>query len=575
MRRVAYILLSAVCVLTFSACTEQESVATESSPNPMETTVTIGESAIIEEESVFVPVTELFVSSQEELPDMDTLIHMKSLRLLDLTALPYTSFADIELLSKELPSCQILWNQELTDGVFRSDSAELTLPNATIEDINLLNAFSHLRKVDAIGSKEYRALYEFQSAHPEIEVHYALQLGDRTYSEQTESITVPKGIDPEQFLTDLRAFPNVKEIDLISSGWTAVWIESLKELFPETRVRYLVQIGGLSMDSSTDLLDLRSAANVPVDQLIAKLSEFSNLETVALPSGLTEEDTQRVKQAFPTVTIIGAIQAYGTTIEGGTEELDLSKSRIQSTDEVEALLKQLPFLKKLILCDCGLSDEQMITLCEAHPDIRFVWIIEIGKRKLRTDAVGFSTKNPSKYTNPNSSDQYNESVKTAIRLKEGDIELLKYCTDLEALDLGHNYLTNRDLEVISGLTKLKILILADNKITDISALTTLKELEYIELFMNNITDLSPLCEMPALQDVNVCKTGVTDLTPLFSLTGVKRLWYALNPVSREQAKQLKETLTDCLCNYTASTSTGDGWREDPRYQWMRAYFQGN
>ena len=43
--------------------------------------------------------------------------------------------------------------------------------------------------------------------------------------------------------------------------------------------------------------------------------------------------------------------------------------------------------------------------------------------------------------------------------------------------------------------------------------------------------------------------------------------------AREQAKALKEALPDCVCTYTTRDETGEGWREDPRYHWMRAYFQ--
>jgi hypothetical protein len=449
----------------------------------------------------------------------------------------------------------------------------LTLPNATAEDVNLLSVFSDLRYVDATGSTEYLKLYAFQAAHPEIEVHYAWKLGDQTYSERDEAVSVPEGVDPETFLDELRAFPCVREIDLSACDWDTVWIESLKKSFPDVRVRYNVRLAGLVFDSDSEMLDLRAVPNVSPDALIEKLSAFPRLRTVALPKEWPEADRTRIEEAFPSLTIVGTISAYGKTIDGGTEELDLSKNKIKTTEEIETLLTNLPFLKKLVLCDCGLSNEQMESLCDAYPEIRFVWTIEIGKRKLRTDAIGFSTKNPSKYTHSNASDKYNESVKKAVRLYEGDIEALKYCTDLEALDLGHNFLTNNDLLVISKLTKLKILILADNKITDISVLTSLQDLEYIELFMNKIPDLSPLCELPKLRDVNVCNTGVSDLSPLFSLTSAKRLWYAMNPFNRDQAKALKEALTDCECNYTAKDETADGWRTDPRYRWMRAYFE--
>ncbi len=574
MKRLA--MLCAVLLLgILIGCSFQETPAVsamEAPTAPAQTEETVASPSEPETDVVTVPVTELTVTSEEEISDLDALAKMTSLRLLDLTALPYTPFSEIEAIALKLPDCEIVWNQMLTDGIFRSDATALTLPNATAEDVALLPAFSRLQSVDASGSTAYEALYAFASAHPGINVHYTLTLGNNTVDETAESVLVPSGTNAAEVTRALTAFPNVREADLRESGWTDAETEAFANTFPNMLVHRTVHIGDLSFDSDAQMLDLRSLTGISADRLIEALSAFPAVQTVALPEAWDEADAQKLQTAYPDVAVVGPVEAFGQTFDGGAEEIDLSKIKIDSVEDAEALIAKLPFLKKAVMCECGLTNEQMETLRDAHPDVKFVWTIVIGKRKLRTDAIGFSTKNPSKYTNPNSSAAYNESVRKAVRLNEGDIEALKYCTDLEALDLGHNYLTNNDLTVISGLTKLKVLILADNKITDISVLTTLKDLEYIELFMNRIPDLSPLTEMPSLVDVNVCNTGVSDLTPLFSLTGVKRLWYAMNPFSREQAAAVKEALPDCLCNYTTKDETAEGWREDPRYQWMRAYF---
>lgn len=570
---ILFLLLAALLIACNGESEHVEPPAVEVTPAPTAQPVEPTATAEPEEDVVSVPVTEWIVTAQEGEPDPDALEAMPSLRLLDLTALPYTPFSVIETYWIDFPNLTVLWNQMLTDGVFRSDSEELALPHATEEDVRLLEVFGNLRAVDASGSTAYQALAAYANAHPNVAVHYTLTVGEATIDETSESLSVPSGTDAAWLTNTLRAFPNLQEIDLRGSGWSDAEISSFVSAFPNISVHRLITVGALSFDSDAELIDLRETSGLSADDLIQTLSAFPHLNTVALPKEMGENDASAIRTAFPNMLIVGPVSAFGRTFEGGTEEIDLSNTKMTGTEEVEALLNKLPFLKTAVLCDCELSNEQMEALKAAHPDVKFVWTIVIGKRKLRTDAIGFSTKNPSKYTNPNSSDAYNQSVKKAVRLYEGDIEALKYCTDLEALDLGHNYLTNNDLEVIAGLTKLKILILADNKITDISALTTLKNLEYIELFMNKIPDLSPLTEMPALVDVNVCNTGVSDLSPLFELTGVKRLWYAMNPFSRDQATAVKAALPDCQCNYTTRDETGEGWRDNERYHWMRSYFK--
>ena len=528
--------------------------------------------SIIETDAVEVHKTELIVESESEIADLDALARM-GLKKLDLTKLPNTSSETIAALSLNLPGCQILWNQKFSDGVFRSDSTALTLPNATAEDIRLLDLFEALESVDCTGSTAFEALCAFAASHPDVDVRYSLTLGDTVLGNRDTELTVPAGADAETLKAALPYFPNLKSVDLRESELDDASLDALCALMKNVQVSRLISIGTARFDSDAASLDLREITDVSPDALIEKLKLFKALKTVAAPQGWTEEQTANLTKAFPDLTVAGAFSAFDRTFDGASDEIDLSGIKIADPAEVEAFLQKAPFLKKLDLSNCGLSDEQMAALCDAHSDVKFVWVIRIGPHKLRTDAIGFSTKNPSKHTNPNASADYNNKVKNTKRLFEGDIELLKYCTDLEALDLGHNYLTDNDLKVISGLTKLKILILADNKITDISALTSLKDLEYIELFMNKIPDLSPLTELKNLIDVNVCNTGVSDLSPLFELKSAKRLWYSMNPFDREQAKAVQEALPDCLCNYTSRDETGDGWREDPRYQWMRAYFR--
>ena len=214
-------------------------------------------------------------------------------------------------------------------------------------------------------------------------------------------------------------------------------------------------------------------------------------------------------------------------------------------------------------------------LQEQHPQTKFVWTVKIGPHTIRTDVLGFSTKNPSRYENKGMSDSYNRSVHTRKRLHPGDLDNLRYCTDLVALDVGHNYLTSADLEVLRYTPHLQILILADNKITDISVLSTLKELRYIELFMTLVEDVSPLIGLPDLVDINVCYMRLKNVDALCQFTQAERLWFSLNNLPKKECLKVVEALPNCECNYTTRYSTQGGWREHERYYWMRSFFTGD
>ena len=133
MKRLTVIIPVIICCILL-ACGEQ--TAQEQMPSVVETTLptvtdvpyetVVSDETNEEVDIISVPVTELVVSSPEEMPALEELFRMKSLRFLDLIALPYTPYSDIEQISRELPECRIIWNQLLTDGAFRSDSNVLT-----------------------------------------------------------------------------------------------------------------------------------------------------------------------------------------------------------------------------------------------------------------------------------------------------------------------------------------------------------------------------------------------------------------------------------------------------------------
>ena len=121
------------------------------------------------------------------------------------------------------------------------------------------------------------------------------------------------------------------------------------------------------------------------------------------------------------------------------------------------------------------------------------------------------------------------------------------------------------------LTELRVIILACNRISDISVLAGLKKLEYVELFNNYIEDYSPLSGLKRLIDLNLCFNQTQDFTPLYGLKGLERLWlYHSNnrsdadPVDPALVANLQAALPDTLIDSTHYSTLG-GWRQHPRY----------
>lgn len=244
----------------------------------------------------------------------------------------------------------------------------------------------------------------------------------------------------------------------------------------------------------------------------------------------------------------------GTVISDMDELIDLNGSKTHVTvKDLEILIRLVPGVKKIILsAHRNLSNKEMIPILEQYPDIEFVWLINLANAyTLSSDATAYSTM---------------KGEKTGRKLKSSELEVLKYAPNLRALDLGHHAITS--LDFLKGLD-LELLILADNDITDITVLAEMPHLQYAELFMNDITDISPLAACTELLDLNLCFNKITDLTPLDACTNLERLWAIRNKELGEEAQQyFIGSHPDCETVFfsRSNSSTGEGWRDHPRYK---------
>lgn len=265
---------------------------------------------------------------------------------------------------------------------------------------------------------------------------------------------------------------------------------------------------------------------------------------LCLPFALGEEKT---------VLIEG--KAYDALLE----ELDLSNVKITDMEALETALAHMPNLKYVDMSYCGISNEKMAELREywKKEGVKIVWTLKFGPFTCRTDATAFSTLNDS----------------NSKRYGEDTFKVLRYATELQALDLGHNWMF--DISWIEPLTELRVLVLSDNRITDISYLEG-KPLEYFEMFNNRVKDISCLKNCTTLIDLNLCNTHVGDLDVLYDLPNLKRVW--MGDIDELTWKEInafldvkKETLE--AYNFTTKYPTEYGWRVNERYEIVKAIFK--
>lgn len=297
------------------------------------------------------------------------------------------------------------------------------------------------------------------------------------------------------------------------------------------------------------------------------LSLLTELERVNLyDAELTLDEMHTLHEGYPDVSFGWNIDIYGVSISSDDEKADISGIEITDMDDFKKRLSILDRLTYLDMCDCGLTNEQMEELINEFPLVKFVWKVTLGLWTIRTDTVAFSTLKDGTIT---------------YRLTNDDCKVLKYCTDMVALDLGHNKVT--DLSFLQYMPELKILILVDNWLTDtqspylydLSMLKYCPKLMYLEFFVGDVTDISVFDYLPNLVDLNISYNPISDVSHLLNFTKLERLYIEHTGLTEQDYQLLKETYPDAYIVYYGEGSVDQGWREHERYFAMIDMFHNN
>ncbi len=263
------------------------------------------------------------------------------------------------------------------------------------------------------------------------------------------------------------------------------------------------------------------------------------------------------------------IQIGPKAFQEDAKKINLSDIDIKAEGiDMEETIAFFPNLKKIKMLNCGLTNDEYAALQDAHPEIKIVWTIDLEHWKIRTDSVAFST--------------YKDTSQMFFMSNE-DAYYLKYCTDLVALDLGHNCVT--DLSFLEFMPKLKILILVDNAydrseahiryLDDLSMLKHCPKLRYLEIFAIHVSDLSFLKKCKEIEDLNVSYTNVYSTEYLTNLPNLKRLWIEKCGLTYDDYAYLTSLYPDAKIVFKGEGSVDQGWREGERYNAMRWMFEHN
>ncbi len=99
---------------------------------------------------------------------------------------------------------------------------------------------------------------------------------------------------------------------------------------------------------------------------------------------------------------------------------------------------------------------------------------------------------------------------------------LEYATGLKILNISSNYKI-KDISPFSKLTKLEVLYISGNGVSNIKPLEKLTQLTELNIFRNRISNIKPLAKLTKLKKLSIGHNPISDLTPLKKLKNLKSL----------------------------------------------------
>ena len=436
----------------------------------------------------------------------------------------------------------------INQQVLPKSQTQLDLRGAELPSMEELAQLSQLQQLDlrdtGLTTEQYLQL---KQQLPGCEILWSVPFQGSYYPQDTTSLSITQL--SENDIAQLAYFPKLDTIDAMGCTDYAA-LQALQAQYPQCDVRYQIVVGGQKLNYTATELSLE---NPDIAELASVLPYLPELQTVTLTGKLpANEELHKLQVAYPNVRFVWHFQMFGLDVSTLDYIIDFSKIPMESTQEVEAALPYFYNLERVIMCDCGISNEEMDALGKRNPDIRFVWTVSIGpKVRLRTDATYFM---PYQY---------------GANLNDSHVANLKYCIDLICIDLGHMEVT--DVSFLAYMPHMKYLLIAISPVADISAVAGMQELEYAELFMTNIRDYSPLLSCPNLRDLNISYAIPKDISVLCQLTQLETL-YIKEWTPRDYLDELQEALPNTKIvgrSIESPSSTADGWRKLPRYYAMR------
>ena len=480
----------------------------------------------------------------------------KGQSLLDLRSQAITT-SEYDALVWKLPGTRILWSVPFQGSYYDSGITELTITSLDAQGVETISYFPSLETVNAQSCTDYEALKELCLRYPSLQVNYTISIGGRAYGPETRTVTLESLT--REGIPLLACLPRLEQVDGTACR-EFVLLRELERDYPQWKVRYLKNIAGVDISPTARSLEVSEAEYQELSVGLAAMPELQQL-TIHQPQA-TGAQLMQLREDYPGVEIHWDVEIFGVTYPDDVTELDISSQSVGTIENAKEIASKFPKLEKFIVDSTGIENDDMAAYREEmRSEYKVVWtVVFTSTCSARTDETAFFP--------------HQQAQKAVFYDKEAD--LLRYCEDMECIDLGHHPL--KSIAFAAYMPHLKYLILTDSCVEDISPLSNCKELIYLEIDHDVVRDYTPLLGCTALEDLNVNDhQWKVSIEPLKQMTWLKNLWVPSRSYTEkmelvEALPNTRVVITDPATTYRGSTvrcPDGSGWRNLKNYYDMR------
>lgn len=443
-------------------------------------------------------------------------------------------------------------------GCGKDEAAETTIPRweslrkkaeyltvaATKQDFSLLEECINLKYLDLTGSTCYEEILAYANAHPQVELVYTAPLGNLMLSNsETHAVLKNDAFSPELLISQMKYLPRLTHLDLPKTTLSRSQLDALRTAYPDLQLYYTVELLGKEYDSGNTEINLSNLTSDTLAEAAEKLALLPAVTDVQLSERLSMADVKFLMEQFPEIHFQYTFDLFGKTLSTEEERVEYTNVSVGNSgaDQIRAALDIMPKCTYFKLENCGLDNEVLASIQADYPNTKIVWRVSFGGQySLLTDET---------------------TLRTVYGVENSHNAILKYCTSLKYIDMGHNT-TLTDISFASYMPDLEILILSGSSVKNVDALANCKNLVFLEMAnCLSLEDISGLKDCKNLRFLNIGFSRVTDLSPIEDLP-LERFVYLGPKIDKETQAAFEESHPNCWVRFTGSDPLSLGWKYD-------------